>query len=201
MGFKLSSRDLSGFKCLICLGFIYSIMSLLAYMIIHTKHIKPLEIDAPLDQFSEARAIQHVTVLSQQIDGRQEGRPGLMEAARYIKLELEKLAGRAGPDIRIEIEETVVAASMLEIARLTVDSSWVPPQPVILLFNGAEELFLLDIFPVIPGDTDYRILSEDSGDIPGLDIIFLLGGYFYHTSSDTVDRLMYALHMLFWYKF
>ncbi|KAI3919594.1 hypothetical protein MKX01_018417 [Papaver californicum] len=309
MGFKLSSRDISGFKCLICLGFIYSIMSLLAYMIIHTKHIKPLEIDAPLNQFSEARAIQHVTVLSQQIDGRQEGRPGLMEAARYIKLELEKLAGRAGPDIRIEIEETVVAgsfkmlflghsisfgyrnhtnvvarisskksrdtdtsvlinghfdsplgspgagdcascvASMLEIARLTVDSSWVPPQPVIFLFNGAEELFLLgshgfakthrwqstigafinieasgtggldlvcqsgpgswpslvysesavypmahsaaqDIFPVIPGDTDYRILSEDSGDIPGLDIIFLLGGYFYHTSSDTVDRLI-----------
>lgn len=63
-------------------------------------------------------------------------------------------------------------------------------------------IFLMqDIFPVIPGDTDYRILSEDSGDIPGLDIIFLLGGYFYHTSSDTVDRLMYALHMLFWYKF
>ncbi|KAI3966619.1 hypothetical protein MKW92_024597 [Papaver armeniacum] len=310
MGFKLSSRDISGFKCLICLGFIYSVMSLLAYMIIHTKHIKPLGIDAPLDQFSEARAIQHVIVLSQQIDGRQEGRPGLMEAARYIKLELEKLAGRAGPDIRIEIEETVVAgsfkmlflghsisfayrnhtnivarisstksrdtdtsvlinahfdsplgspgasdcascvASMLEVARLTVDSSWVPPQPVILLFNGAEELFswygshgfakthrwqstigafinieasgtggldlvcqsgpgswpslvysesavypmahsaAQDIFPVIPGDTDYRILSEDSGDIPGLDIIFLLGGYFYHTSSDTVDRLI-----------
>jgi Zn-dependent M28 family amino/carboxypeptidase len=32
---------------------------------------------------------------------------------------------------------------MLEIARLIVDSGWVPPQPVIFLFNGAEELFLL----------------------------------------------------------
>ena len=33
------------------------------------------------------------------------------------------------------------------------------------------------------------------------DIIFLLGGYFYHTSYDTVERLLYALHLLFWYKF
>ncbi|RXH97800.1 hypothetical protein DVH24_010125 [Malus domestica] len=34
-------------------------------------------------------------------------------------------------------------ASMLEIARLMVDSGWVPPRPVIFLFNGAEELFFL----------------------------------------------------------
>lgn len=32
---------------------------------------------------------------------------------------------------------------MLEMARLIIDSNWVPPQPVIFLFNGAEELFLL----------------------------------------------------------
>ncbi|OVA09514.1 Peptidase M28 [Macleaya cordata] len=309
MRFKFSSGDVSGFKCLISLGILYGIMSFLVYTIIYTKHIKPLDVNAPLDRFSEARAIEHVRVLSQEIDGRQEGRPGLKEAARYIRLELEKLSERAGPEIRIEIEETAVSgsfkmlflghsisfgyrnhtnivmrmssagskdtdpsvlinghfdsplgspgagdcascvASMLEIARLTVDSSWVPPQPVIFLFNGAEELFLLgshgfakthrwqntigafinveasgtggldlvcqsgpgswpslvyaqsavypmahsaaqDIFPVIPGDTDYRIFSEDYGDIPGLDIIFLLGGYFYHTSSDTVDRLL-----------
>ncbi|KAL2336966.1 hypothetical protein Fmac_011412 [Flemingia macrophylla] len=47
-----------------------------------------------------------------------------------------------------------------------------------------------DVFPIIPGDTDYRIFSEDYGNIPGLDIIFLLGGYFYHTSYDTVERLI-----------
>lgn len=35
------------------------------------------------------------------------------------------------------------AASILEIARLTIDSGWVPPRPVIFLFNGAEELFML----------------------------------------------------------
>ncbi|KAF3779200.1 putative endoplasmic reticulum metallopeptidase 1-B [Nymphaea thermarum] len=46
-----------------------------------------------------------------------------------------------------------------------------------------------DVFPIIPGDTDYRIFAEDYGDIPGLDIIFVLGGYFYHTSYDTVERL------------
>lgn len=58
-----------------------------------------------------------------------------------------------------------------------------------------------DVFPVIPGDTDYRIFSQDYGKIPGLDIIFLVGGYYYHTSYDTVDRLLYALHHLFWYRF
>ncbi|XP_040994375.1 endoplasmic reticulum metallopeptidase 1-like [Juglans microcarpa x Juglans regia] len=47
-----------------------------------------------------------------------------------------------------------------------------------------------DIFPVIPGDTDYRIFSQDYGNIPRLDIIFLLGGYFYHTSYDTMERLL-----------
>ena len=47
-----------------------------------------------------------------------------------------------------------------------------------------------DIFDVFPGDTDYRMFAEDYGDIPGLDIIFLLGGYYYHTSFDTIDRIM-----------
>lgn len=60
---------------------------------------------------------------------------------------------------------------------------------------------LQDVFPIIPGDTDFRIFSQDYGDIPGLDIIFLLGGYFYHTSYDTMERLLYALHLLFWYRF
>lgn len=35
------------------------------------------------------------------------------------------------------------AASMLELARLIVDSGWIPPRPIIFLFNGAEELFML----------------------------------------------------------
>ncbi|XP_050898371.1 uncharacterized protein LOC127105245 isoform X2 [Lathyrus oleraceus] len=143
----------------------------------------------------------------------------------------------------------VLVASMLEIARLIVDSGSALRRPVIFLFNGAEELFMLgshgfmktnkwhdtigafinveasgtggpdlvcqsgpsswpsniyaeaamypmatsaaqDVFPIIPGDTDYRIFSEDYGDIPGLDIIFLLGGYFYHTSYDTLEQFL-----------
>ncbi|KAJ7957577.1 Endoplasmic reticulum metallopeptidase 1 [Quillaja saponaria] len=309
MAFGFRSSDVSGFKFLLFMAIIYGLMSMLAYSILHMKFIKPLEIDAPLDRFSEARAFEHIRVLSKEIDGRQEGRPGLREAARYIKGELESIKERGGPNIRIEIEETVVngsfqmnflghsialgyrnhtniimrigsadskdtdpsvllnghfdsplgspgagdcgscVASMLEVARLIVDSGWVPPRPAIFLFNGAEELFMLgahgfmkthkwrhtigasinveasgtggpdlvcqsgpgswpsnvyaqsamypmahsaaqDVFPVIPGDTDYRIFSQDYGDIPGLDIIFLLGGYFYHTSYDTMERIL-----------
>ena len=37
------------------------------------------------------------------------------------------------------------------------------------------------------------MFAQDYGDIPGLDIIFLFGGYFYHTSSDTVERLLYEV--------
>ncbi|KAJ4822548.1 hypothetical protein Tsubulata_050090 [Turnera subulata] len=307
MALRLSARDVTGFKLLLVLGIMYGLMSLLVYCVVHTKFITPLGIDAPLDRFSEARAIEHVRLLSK--NGRQEGRPGLKEAATYIKTQLELIKERAGPGFRFEIEETVVngtfsmiflghslsfgyrnhtnivarissadaqetdpsvlinghfdsplgspgagdcgscVASMLELARLTIDSGWTPPRPIIFLFNGAEELFLLgahgfmkthrwhdsigasinveasgtggldlvcqsgpgawpslvyaqsapypmahsaaqDVFPVIPGDTDYRIFSEDHGNIPSLDIIFLLGGYYYHTSYDTLDKLL-----------
>lgn len=56
-----------------------------------------------------------------------------------------------------------------------------------------------DVFPSFPGDTDYRMFANDYGKIPGLDVIFILGGYFYHTSYDTVERLLYALQLLFLY--
>ncbi|XP_022131778.1 endoplasmic reticulum metallopeptidase 1 [Momordica charantia] len=309
MASRFTSDDATGFKLLLCLAVMYGLMSMLVHSIVHMKFVKPLEIDAPLHRFSEARAVEHVRILSQEIDGRQEGRPGLREAARYIKGQLEMMKERASTKFRIEVEETVVdgsfnmmflghsislgyrdhtnilmriasvdsedtdpsvlinghfdsplgspgagdcgtcVGSMLEVSRLIVDSEWVPPRPVIFIFNGAEELFLLgahgfmekhrwhdtigafvnieasgtggldlvcqsgpdswpsqvyaqsavypmahsaaqDVFPVIPGDTDYRIFSQDYGNIPGLDIIFLFGGYFYHTSYDTVERLL-----------
>ncbi|KAG4202794.1 hypothetical protein ERO13_A05G358801v2 [Gossypium hirsutum] len=77
----------------------------------YTKFITPLGIDAPLDRFSEARAIEHVRVLAHEIDGRQEGRQGLREAAEYIKAQLERLRERAGLNFRIEIEENVAGWS------------------------------------------------------------------------------------------
>ncbi|KAF5746446.1 endoplasmic reticulum metallopeptidase 1 isoform X1 [Tripterygium wilfordii] len=309
MAFRLDARDVAGFKFLFSIAIMYGLMSALVYSVLHMKFVNPLGFDAPLDRFSEARAVEHVRVLAEEIDGRQEGRPGLTEAAMYIKSQLEAMKGRAGSDFRIEIEENIVAgsfnmmflghslsltyrnhtnivmrissadsqdtdpsvlinahfdspvgspgagdcgscvASLLELARVTIDSGWVPPRPIIFLFNGAEELYMLgshgfmtshkwrdsigasinveasgtggpdlvcqsgptpwpslvyaqsavypmadsaaqDVFPVIPGDTDYRIFSKDYGNIPSLDIIFLLGGYFYHTSYDTVDRLL-----------
>ncbi|KAL4192488.1 hypothetical protein AMTRI_Chr06g194510 [Amborella trichopoda] len=271
----ISRSDVSPWKCLIALGFLYGAMSALAYWVLHMKHVKPLTVDAPVDCFSETRALNHVRQLAQVIGGRQEGSPGLHEAARYIKAQMEMLQNQAGPDFRISSADSKdsdpsvlvnghfdsplgspgagdcasCVASMLELARLIVESGWVPPRPIIFLFNGAEEVFLLgshgfatthkwynsigafinieasgtggldlvcqsgrgswpsfmyaksavypmahssaqDVFPIIPGDTDYRIFSEDYGDIPGLDIIFVFGGYFYHTSYDTIERLL-----------
>uniref|UniRef100_I1Q9X4 Peptidase M28 domain-containing protein n=1 Tax=Oryza glaberrima TaxID=4538 RepID=I1Q9X4_ORYGL len=294
---------------LLALAALYGAMSLVAYRVIHMHHVAPLGADAPLGDFSEGRVLHHLRRLSVDIPGRQEGSPGLEAAARYIKGQLEELAARAGPEYRIEVEESLVSgsfsmrflrhrvtltyrnhknivmrissnvsedqdlaflvnghfdsplgspgaadcgscvASMLELSRLIIDSGWVPSQPVIFLFNGAEELFLLgshgfikthkwnntigafinieasgsggadlvcqsgpgswpsriyaqtakypmansvaqDMFGIIPGDTDYRIFAEDITNIPGLDIIFVLGGYFYHTSYDTVENLL-----------
>uniref|UniRef100_A0A0E0AIA7 Uncharacterized protein n=1 Tax=Oryza glumipatula TaxID=40148 RepID=A0A0E0AIA7_9ORYZ len=288
---------------LLALAALYGAMSLVAYRVIHMRHVAPLGADAPLGDFSEGRVLHHLRRLSVDIPGRQEGSSGLEAAARYIKGQLEELAARAGPEYRIEVEESLVSgsfsmrflrhrvtltyrnhknivmrissnvsedqdlaflvnghfdsplgspgaadcASMLELSRLIIDSGWVPSQPVIFLFNGAEELFLLgshgfikthkwnntigafinieasgsggavcqsgpgswpsriyaqtakypmansvaqDMFGIIPGDTDYRIFAEDITNIPGLDIIFVLGGYFYHTSYDTVENLL-----------
>lgn len=309
MGLFWRSGDGVALGCLLAIAALFGAMSHVAYTVLHSRHITPLGSDAPTDRFSEARAIEHVRYLSEEIHGRQEGKPGLQEAARYIRRQLENLAERAGPEIRVDIEENLVSgsfkmkflrhslslcyrnhtnivmriqsansgdndpallvnghfdgplgspaagdcgscvASMLELVRLIIDSHWIPPYPLVFLFNGAEELFLLgshgfltthkyaanigafinieasgtggpdlvcqsgpgswpsliyaqsavhpmgqsaaqDVFGIIPGDTDYRIFAQDFGKIPGLDIIFVLGGYFYHTSYDTVDRLL-----------
>ncbi|XP_047323769.1 endoplasmic reticulum metallopeptidase 1 [Impatiens glandulifera] len=307
MAFGLSSGDGSGVKLLSALAILYGFISLLVYSVLHMNFITPLGIGAPPDRFSEARAIQHVRVLSQDIDGRQVGKQGYKDATQYILTQLQNMKDRAGPNIRVEVEDTIISgsfnmmflghnlslgyrnhtniimrissmdardsdasvlvnghfdsplsspgagdcgscvAAMLEMVRLIVDSGWIPPRPVIFLFNGAEELYMLgshgfitthrwrhtigafinieasgtsgpdlicqsgpgswpslvyaqsavypmansaaqDVFPVIPGDTDYRMFAYDYGHIPGLDMIFLLGGYFYHTSFDTVER-------------
>lgn len=68
---RLSSGDISGFKFLFSLALMYGLMAMLVYSIIHMKFVKPLGIDAPLNRFSEDRAVKHVRVLSEEIDGRQ----------------------------------------------------------------------------------------------------------------------------------
>ncbi|KAL8550501.1 hypothetical protein ACS0TY_009068 [Phlomoides rotata] len=136
------------------------------------KFVTPLGADASLDRFSKARAIEHLRVLAEEIGGRQEGSPGLRQAAAYIKKQLELIKERADSKFRIssidsqDSDPSVLlnghfdtppgspgagvcgscVASLLELARLTVDSGWLPPRPIIFLFNGAEELFMLGVF-------------------------------------------------------
>ena len=47
-----------------------------------------------------------------------------------------------------------------------------------------------EVFPHIPGDTDYRVFTADFDDVPGLDIAFVLNGYVYHTVFDTPQNVM-----------
>ncbi|ONM52892.1 Zn-dependent exopeptidase superfamily protein [Zea mays] len=300
-------------RVLLALAALYAAMSLLAYRVIHMRHVAPLGADAPRGNFSEGRVLQHLRRLAVDIPGRQEGSPGLEAAAQYIKGELQGLAARAGPEYRIEVEETLVSGSfsmMFLRHRVTLgyrnhknivmrvssnvsedddpsllvnghfDSPLGSPGAadcgscvgickscvdlfLCMLFNqgshgfikthrwnrtirafinieasgsGGTDLvcqsgpgswpsrvyaqtakypmansvaqvlasylvystslpiidpkYLKDMFGIIPGDTDYRIFAEDITNIPGLDIIFVLGGYFYHTSYDTLENLL-----------
>lgn len=68
---RFSSGDVAGFKVLLALTILYGVSSYLAYSAIHMKFVAPLGADAPLDRFSEARAIEHVRVLAEEIGGRQ----------------------------------------------------------------------------------------------------------------------------------
>ncbi|EFJ29171.1 hypothetical protein SELMODRAFT_171078 [Selaginella moellendorffii] len=296
-------------------GFYFALVWI-ASRCVHEGYLAPLPRSAPLDKFSEQRAMDHVWELAHEIGGRQEGTEGLARAAEYLKAQITALKDRS-KSVRLELDESLVsgsfsmlflrhnvalsyrnhtnvavrvsahnatddqasvlvnghfdsplgspgagdcascvgksslvlqrpiyvAASMLEVLRYIVDSGWVPPSPIIFLFNGAEEVFLLashgfitthkwrstvgavinveatgasgpdlvvqsgpetwptrvyaesavvpgansvaqDVFPLVPGDTDYRIFSQDFADIPGMDIVFLLNGYVYHTAYD-----------------
>ncbi|CAM6105759.1 unnamed protein product [Calypogeia fissa] len=275
--------------------------SILSYKSINMQFVVPLDSKAPLDRFSEGRAMNHILVLAG--FSRQEGIPGQRDAKNYILDEINSMKARASPKIKVDIDESLVngsfnlrilthslsfayrnhpnvavrvaakdapedaaavlfnahydaplgspgasdcascVASLLETLRHIIDTEWVPPAPVIFLFNSAEELFCLashgfitthkwrasigaainveasgacgpdivvqsgpgswpsrvyyesavhpmgssvaqDIFPLIPGDTDYRIFSQDFGDIPGLDIVWILKGTVYHTPYD-----------------
>ncbi|GBG76233.1 hypothetical protein CBR_g21981 [Chara braunii] len=46
-----------------------------------------------------------------------------------------------------------------------------------------------DLMPYVLGDTDFRMFSMEFGDIPGVDIAFILDGQFYHSPYDNVENL------------
>lgn len=71
MALKIGPRDVTGFKFLFSIAVMYGLMAALVYCVIHHKFIRSLGVDAPLDRFSEARAIEHVRFLSAEIGGRQ----------------------------------------------------------------------------------------------------------------------------------
>lgn len=275
----------------------------------YQKHVVPLPESAPLNKFSQERAMNHIRALAVDITGRQESTSGLEKSFTYVYGVINDLKARASSDLTVEIDDARVdgsfnyrnflghpvsntyqnhrnlavriaskdaqegeatvlvnghldgplgsagaadcascVASMLEVMRYIVDTNWQPPAPLVFLFNGAEEVFCLgahgfitahrwkdalgavinieasgasgpdlvvqsgpgtwparvyaesavhpmantvaqDVMPLIPGDTDYRVFTKDFGDIPGLDIIFVLEGYVYHTAYDTADRV------------
>eukprot|EP00271_Cylindrocystis_brebissonii_P018725 TRINITY_DN5439_c0_g2_i2.p1 TRINITY_DN5439_c0_g2~~TRINITY_DN5439_c0_g2_i2.p1 ORF type:complete len:736 (-),score=120.13 TRINITY_DN5439_c0_g2_i2:591-2798(-) len=295
--------------CFYLLTVVFMPLMYIAYQNISVSRCTPLDESAPPEKFSEARAMRHVLKLAEEIGFRQEGSPGLAEAAVYIRDEVEALRVRAGGHLRVEVDESLVSGSfllrflghsmtmayqnltniavrlsnaaadpsapavllnahfdsalhsagasdcagcvacLLELMRQIVDSRYLPPAPVVLLFNGGEEIFMKaahgfvkshpwsatvgavinlesagaslpdslvqsgpgswpsrvyansavvsaatglsqDIFPLIAGDTDFRIFAIDTDDVPGIDLIQLLNGYVYHTPNDTPENMM-----------
>jgi hypothetical protein len=85
MALRLSREDVRGFKFLLALALMYGLMAMLAYSVLHMKFVKPLGNDAPLGRFSEARAVEHVRVLSKEIDGRQVRRILLAPSVLILK--------------------------------------------------------------------------------------------------------------------
>ncbi|GJP47019.1 hypothetical protein CLOM_g6251 [Closterium sp. NIES-68] len=65
----------------------------------------------PVDQFSEERAMVHVTKLAGDIGDRQEGTQGLAEGAKYILAEVQRLRAKASARLRVEVEESRVSGS------------------------------------------------------------------------------------------
>ncbi|KAH7440249.1 hypothetical protein KP509_04G098200 [Ceratopteris richardii] len=74
-------------------------------------HVAPLPQNASLDQFSEGRTMKHIRYLADDIGIRQEGSIGLIEAAKYIKLELEYCKQRASNSVRVDIDQSFVYGS------------------------------------------------------------------------------------------
>ena len=59
--------------------------------------------------------------------------------------------------------------------------------PLPLLLPCPQDVFSSGL---VPGDTDYRMFSTDYDDVPGMDMVLLLGSQVYHTPMDTVENVM-----------
>lgn len=66
-----SMEDRRAFRCLFYLAVLYGLASWLVYVVLHMRHVQPLGMDAPLNRFSEARAVEHVRQLTVGTGGRQ----------------------------------------------------------------------------------------------------------------------------------
>lgn len=66
-----SIEDRRAFRCLFYLAVLYGLASWLVYVVLHMRHVQPLGTDAPLNRFSEARAVEHVRQLTVGTGGRQ----------------------------------------------------------------------------------------------------------------------------------
>ncbi|MCO5554641.1 hypothetical protein L7F22_008174 [Adiantum nelumboides] len=105
VSFKLACRALA-ILCFTYAGFLW-----VAHRSLYGTHVTPLPYNASLDKFSEGRTMKHIWHLADDIGIRQEGSIGLIEAANYLRLELESYKQRASLNVRVEIDQTFVYGS------------------------------------------------------------------------------------------
>ncbi|CAI5489765.1 unnamed protein product [Closterium sp. Naga37s-1] len=100
------------FATILIVALFYAPLVAISRQIIFGRRVLPRPAaTTPVDQFSEERAMAHVTKLAGDIGDRQEGTQGLAEGARYILGEVERLRSIASPRLRVEMEESSVSGS------------------------------------------------------------------------------------------
>ncbi|CAI7920879.1 unnamed protein product [Closterium sp. NIES-54] len=100
------------FATILIVALFYAPLVAISRQIIFGRRVLPRPAaTTPVDQFSEERAMAHVTKLAGDIGDRQEGTQGLAEGARYILDEVERLRSIASPRLRVEVEESSVSGS------------------------------------------------------------------------------------------
>lgn len=93
------------------------------------------------------------------------------------------------PTIGALINLEATGAALPDIVVQTGPDSWPMEAYAATAIHPMATVVAQDVFPLVPGDTDFRIWAHDFDDVPGIDIVYILNAYVYHTPLDSAENL------------